>query len=61
MKWLRLEILDAETISFRPQLAARQAKMRRANFETNEKKDMERNKEEGTKTAERRRGDLHIS
>ena len=55
MKWLRLEILDAETISFRPQLAARQAKMRRANFETNEKKDMERNKEEGTKTAERRR------
>ena len=55
MKWLRLEILEAETISFRPQLAARQAKMRRANFELNEQKEMKRNAEEGTKIATRRR------
>ena len=55
LKWLRLEIVEAETISFRPQLAARQAKMRRANFESSEKLIMKKNVEEARKKAERKR------
>ena len=55
VKWLRLEIVEAESISYRPQMAARQAKMRRANYEVNERKSMAKTVEESKKQAESRR------
>ena len=55
IKWLKLEIVEAETISYRPQLAARQAKMRRANFESKEKQQMKKDIEENHKKAARKK------
>jgi hypothetical protein len=55
LRWLRLEIVEAESMTFRPQRAARQAQMRRANFELREKDQLQRAKEESKKQAERQR------
>ena len=55
LRWLRLEIVEPSAITFRPLLAARQARLRRALSDEREKEELSRSMEETAKQAQRKR------